>query len=202
MARILLYYAHPGHRFSHANKAMWARAHNLSGITCVDLYAEYPRFQIDVETEQERLLNHDIIIFQCPFFWYSTPALIKEWFDLVLEHGFAYGKGGDKLAGKSMMMALTAAGTEEAYTEQGYQHYPLRTFLTPIEQTARLSKMSFLPPYVLYGSLKAVPAGEIEPHAAAYARLLTALRDDTFDTSRAQDLDVLEHTNLPIRGEG
>lgn len=28
---------------------------------------------------------------QHPFYWYSTPALLKEWQDLVLEHGWAYG---------------------------------------------------------------------------------------------------------------
>ncbi|CAH8182184.1 Glutathione-regulated potassium-efflux system ancillary protein KefG [Vibrio aestuarianus] len=32
-------------------------------------------------------------------YWYSTPALLKEWQDLVLEYGFAYGQEGTALNG-------------------------------------------------------------------------------------------------------
>lgn len=199
MAKLIVYYAHPGHQVSHANKAMWEEAEKISGITLVDLYAEYPRFDIDIDTEQQRLLDHDLVLFQCPLFWYSTPSLIKEWQDLVLEHGFAYGHDGEQLQGKKLMFALTAAGPEDAYTEQGYQHYPLRTFLTPLEQTARLSKMEFIAPYVLYESLKANKTGAIEQHARGYAKLLTSIREDQFDFSLAEQLSVLTADNLPVK---
>ena len=120
---------------------MAGRAKEVDGLTFVDLYAEYPRFDINVEREQERLLAHDVIVFQFPMFWYSTPSIVKEWLDLVLEHGFAYGTGGKALAGKTMMLALTAAGPADAYAKEGYQHYPIRTFLTPLEQSARLKSI-------------------------------------------------------------
>lgn len=74
MARVILYYAHPGHRFSRANRAMWAAAEAVDGVTRVDLYAEYPRQNPDVEREQERLLTHDVIVLQFPLFWYSSPS--------------------------------------------------------------------------------------------------------------------------------
>ena len=106
------------------------------------------------------------LLMQFPLFWYATPSLLKEWIDLVLEHGFAYGHGGDRLAGKIMMLALTAGGIEEAYTPNGYQHYPLRTFLTPLEQTARLCQMRFAAPYVLHGAIKAPGDGAVPPHVA------------------------------------
>lgn len=201
MARLLVYYAHPGHRYSHVNKEMAKAAGNVTGIAFVDLYAEYPRHDIDIDKEQERLLANDVILFQCPLFWYSTPSLIKEWEDLVLEHGFAYGAGGDRLAGKTMMFALTAAGPPEAYTENGYQHYPLRTFLTPLEQTARLSKMQFAPPYVLHSSLLAPNAGEVAPHTEGYVRLLTAIRDDRYDFARADENEIVTYSTLPIMAE-
>lgn len=201
MARLIVYYAHPGHRFSQVNSEMFARAHATDGITVVDLYAEYPRHNINIEREQERLLNHDIILFQFPLFWYSSPSLIKEWEDLVLEHGFAYGSGGTQLQGKTMMLAISAAGPKDAYTPQGYQHHELRTFLTPFEQTARLCKMSFLPPYVLYGSLKAPGTGGVAPHVAGYGALLEALRDDRLDFAAAAGHDVLHNDTLPILAE-
>ena len=201
MARLLVYYAHPGHKLSNANKAMVAEARQVAGITLVDLYADYPRFEIDIDREQQRLLEHDVILFQFPLFWYSTPALIKEWEDLVLEHGWAYGKGGDKLMGKRMMLAITAAGPHDAYTERGYQHYPIRTFLAPLEQTARLCHMEFLPPYVLYASLRAPDEDRIVPHALGYRRLIEALRDDRYDFDGADGRDVVRFEDLPILQE-
>jgi putative NADPH-quinone reductase len=146
VARLIVYYAHPGKRYSHANAAMVSRAAAISEITLVDLYAQYPRFDTNIDRERQRLLDHDVILLQFPMFWYSTPSLLKEWQDLVLEHGFAYGLGGDKLKGKYMMLAVTAAGDSMAYSENGYQHYPIRTFLTPLECTATLCHMEFIAP--------------------------------------------------------
>ncbi len=198
MPDLIVYYAHPGQRFSNVNAEMWRRAQAVEGITRVDLYAEYPRFDIRIDREQQRLLDHDIILFQCPMFWYSTPSMIKEWQDLVLEHGFAYGAGGTRLAGKRMMLALTAAGPEDAYTADGYQHHHLRTFLRPLEQTATLCKMHFLPPYVLYGALKAPGAGQVEPHAEGYVRLLRGLAEGRFDEYEADRHEVLTADTLPL----
>ncbi len=199
MARLIVYYAHPGHKHSHANRDMHARAREVTGITVVDLYAEYPRFDIDVEREQQRLLEHDIVLMQFPLFWYSTPSLLKEWIDLVLEHGFAYGRGGDKLTGKCLMLAVTAAGPESAYREDGYQRYPIRTFLTPLERTAGLCHTDFLPPFVLYGSLAAQDDGRLDAHVQAYGELLEAIRDDRYDFDAAAGMDVVTAGKLPVR---
>lgn len=201
MARLIVYYSHPGHKYSHVNRHMARAAAGVEGITFVDLYFDYPRFDIDVDIEQQRLLDHDVILFQFPLFWYSTPSIVKEWQDLVLEHGFAYGAGGAELAGKQMMLAVTAAGPGEAYTDKGYQHYPIRTFLTPLEQTARLCKMRFPAPYVLYSSLKAPEEGRVDPHVDGYRQLLEAIRDDRYSFAAAGKMDVVHFDDLPIRTE-
>lgn len=198
MAKLIVYYAHPGHRHSNANRAMTAAANQVAGISRVDLYAEYPRFEINIDREQTRLVEHDVILLQFPLFWYSTPALIKEWLDLVLEHGFAYGAGGDKLRNKTLMLAVTAAGNREAYTERGYQHYPVRTFLTPLERTAKLCHMDFAAPYVLYGSLQASDEGRLATHVTGYRQLLEAIRDDRYDFASAVGSDVIDCERLPI----
>lgn len=201
MARLIVYYAHPGHKHSHVNRHMAKAASAVEGITFVDLYCDYPRFDIDVNAEQQRLLDHDVVVFQFPVFWYSTPSILKEWQDLVLEHGFAYGSGGDRLCGKRLMLAVTGAGPEEAYAHMGYQHYPLRTFLTPLEQTARLCKMRFPAPYVLYSSLRAPAEGQVEPHVAGYVAMLEAIRDDRYDFEAAEDMDVVCFDTLPVARE-
>ena len=199
MSQLIVYYAHPGHKFSHANAEMARAASQVTGITYVDLYRDYPRFDIDADVEQRRLLEHDVVLFQFPFFWYSTPSLIKEWQDLVLEHGFAYGGGGDKLEGKRLLLAITVAGPEEAYSPGGFQHYPIRDFLRPLEQTARLCGMKFSAPYVLFGSIKAPSDGRMERHVEGYQKLLCAIRDDRYDWSEADNLDVVDFDSLPIK---
>lgn len=194
--RVLVYQAHPALHFSKANTVMNEAGAAIKDITFWDLYAQYPRFSIDVSVEQQLLLDHDVIVFQCPFFWYSTPSIIKEWQDLVLEHGFAYGHGGDRLTGKRWAMGLTCGGPQMAYAHQGHNHYPLRTFLTPLEQTARLCGMRFIAPYVLYYALKAPSHGLTQPHATGWRRYLEALRDDSLDLDAADQLGVLQATNL------
>jgi putative NADPH-quinone reductase len=99
-----------------------------------------------------------------------------------------------------MMLAITAAGPAEAYTTDGYQHFPLRTFLTPLEQTARLCHMTFPAPYVLHSSLKAQGDGGIGPHAEGYGRLLTAIRDDAYDFEAAMSKTIVTHDDLPVKG--
>ena len=55
MVKVICYYAHPGQRFSRANRAMTKAAKTVDGITQVDLYAEYPRHDVDIDREQARL---------------------------------------------------------------------------------------------------------------------------------------------------
>jgi putative NADPH-quinone reductase len=181
---------------------MAAIAEAIEGISFVDLYRLYPRHNIDITKEQARLVDADVVLFQFPLFWYSTPSLIKEWEDLVLEHGFAYGAGGDRLAGKTMLLAVTAAGPEDAYATSGYQHFPLRTFLTPLEQTASLCRMRFAPPYVLFSSLKAPSSGALTSHVEGYRRLLTAIRDDAYDFEAADQMQLITSETLPVREGG
>ena len=42
-----------------------------------DEYAEYPNFSVNADTEHELLEAADRVILQFPFYWYSSPALLK-----------------------------------------------------------------------------------------------------------------------------
>ena len=90
-------------------------------MTIHDLYEVYPTLSIDVKREQALLLEHDVIVFQHPFYWYSCPAILKEWQDLVLEHGWAYGVGGTQLRGKITLNAITTGGPAHAYRPRRLQ---------------------------------------------------------------------------------
>jgi glutathione-regulated potassium-efflux system ancillary protein KefG len=189
--RILVLLAHPSLDRSEVNRPMVDAIRSLVGVTMADLYAEYPDFQIDIDREQARLLAHDVIVFQHPLYWYSTPAILKEWQDLVLEHGFAYGSDGTALHGKILFNALTAGGLEAAYRAEGYNHFTIRELLYPIEQTAMLCGMTYLPPFALFGSRTAVEEGRLEGHIADWVALLRAIGDNRMDIASAQLLPLL-----------
>jgi len=122
-------------------------------------------------------VDHDAIVFQHPFYWYSCPALLKEWIDLVLEYGFRLRAEGTQLQGKLIFSALTTGGPEPAYTHEGYNQFTMRELLAPFEQTARLCGMTWLPPFIVHGTLRLFDSAEIESHALDYVRVLSALRD-------------------------
>ncbi len=197
MRNILVLLAHPALDRSEANAALIPASRSADGVTLVDLYAEYPDFRIDIDREQQRLRDHDVVIFQHPFYWYSTPSILKEWQDLVLEHGFAYGHGGEALHGKYLMNALTAGGPEDAYQEGGYNHFTLRELLRPFEQTANLCGMHYLAPLALFHSRTAAEEGRLIPHVQLWIKLLRQLRNERLD------LDAALHaaTINPLLGE-
>ena len=188
--RILVLFAHPALEKSRVNRELIRGLDALDGVTFHDLYEAYPDFGIDVAREQELLTNHDLVVMQHPFFWYSTPAILKEWQDLVLQHGWAYGSRGTALAGKRWLSAITTGGREVAYTPEGHNRFSIRELLRPLEQTAHLCGMEFLPPFAVHGSL-GMTLDACRRHRDDYHRVLVALRDGTLDLEAALKLDRL-----------
>lgn len=185
MARVLVLLAHPVLERSRVNRRLADAVRGVPGVTIVDLYERYPAFAIDVRAEQQQLLDHDVIVFQHPFYWYSSPALLKEWMDLVLEHGWAYGTRGTALHGKLLVSAVSTGGPRSAYAPDGSNRYTMRQFLAPFDQMARLCGMRFLAPFVVHGALRLSDERELAPWAARYRTLLTALRDERLDLDAA-----------------
>jgi glutathione-regulated potassium-efflux system ancillary protein KefG len=188
--RILLLLAHPALERSRVHRALLARIAPVDGLTVHDLYEAYPGFDIDVPREQALLAENDLLVVQHPFFWYSTPALVKQWEDLVLEHGWAYGLGGTALRGKFWLHAISAGGREAAYQREGHNRYTMRELLAPLEQTARLCGMTWVPPYVIHGTHR-LDEAEIERAAVDYWTLLQRLLADEIDLSRMLDAPTL-----------
>ncbi len=186
--KVLILYAHPSQHRSEVNAPLFDAAQQIDGVTCVDLYAEYPHFNINIDSEQQRLREHDVVIFQFPLYWYSTPAILKEWQDLVLEYGFAYGSEGTELQGKTLLCVLSAGGKEEAYKAQGYNHFTIRELLAPIEQMSALTGMHYIAPLALFGSRTAIEENRIAQHIERYKTLLNALVKDTLDLKAAASL--------------
>jgi glutathione-regulated potassium-efflux system ancillary protein KefG len=175
MARILILFAHPVLEKSRVQQVLLAAAYGMPDVTVNDLYEQYPAFDIDIDREQDLLTRHDIIIWQHPFYWYSCPALLKQWMDLVLEHGWAYGHRGRALEGKKIFSVITSGGSLEAYQDSGFNKYTLREYLRPFERTAELCCTTWWPPFWVPGTHR-MQQGEMEAYGIQYYTLLTALR--------------------------
>jgi glutathione-regulated potassium-efflux system ancillary protein KefG len=155
--RILIIFTHPKYEKSINNSLLIRHIPDIPEITLHDLYEIYPDFNIDPETEKSLLAQHDIVIWQHPFYWYSAPPLMKQWIDIVLEFGWAYGPGGTALAGKVALNVITAGGQRHVYQRNGYNRFTIRELLAPFDQTATLCKMTYLPPFALHGTHRITP---------------------------------------------
>jgi glutathione-regulated potassium-efflux system ancillary protein KefG len=189
-ARVLVLFAHPSPHKSRVYSVLVRSARAVDGITVRDLYECYPDQDVQVEQEQALLLEHDVIVLQHPFFWYSVPPLLKEWIDLVLEHGWAYGSRGTRLRGKWVISAITTGGGASSYGPGSLNRFTVREFLRPIEQTMRLCRMKYLPPFLVQGTHR-MARPTIDAAAADYCRVLEALRDGRIDAEA-----VAEHERI------
>jgi glutathione-regulated potassium-efflux system ancillary protein KefG len=185
--KILILFAHPAVRKSRVNRRLAETVRGLDRVTFRDLYEIYPDLDIDAAQEQELLTNHDVVVFQHPFYWYSTPSIFKEWQDVVLEHGWAYGHEGHALEGKVLLNAVTAGGSEGSYRREGANRHTVRQLLAPIEQTAHLCRMDYLPPFVVHGT-HSMSEDDLNDAAASYRWLIEALRDGSLDWESLRDL--------------
>ena len=200
--KIEIVFAHPALEKSRVNRVLLAAARGVAGVTVHDLYEAYPDMYLDTAQEQALLIAHDIIVFHHPFYWYSTPAILKEWMDLVLTHGWAYGSTGTALRGKQMFNAITTGGGEAAYCETGHNRFTVLQFLAPMDQTAHLCGIEYLPPFVVHGT-HSLDAAQIAAHAADYARYLTALRDGRVDMDGLRRAErANENLDALLLGEG
>ena len=174
--KVLVLFAHPRLQASVVQNAMLKTIRDLDDVTVRDLYAIYPDFLIDVAREQELLLAHDLIVFQHPFYWYSSPAIIKEWQDLVLENGWAYGTGGTALNGKFLMNAISTGGNRDAYKDGGRNRFPIEDLLRPFDQTAHLCGMAYLEPFAIFLG-RHIPEADLVDRVEKYRDLIIGLRD-------------------------
>ena len=174
--RILIIFAHAMPHASRINRAMIDAARALPNVTVRDLYETYPDFHIDVAAEQALLDAADLVVFQHPIQWYSMPALMKEWLDVVLEAGYAYGEGGIALHDKAYWLCVTTGSPAAAYREGGLHNFAFEAFLPQFRQTADLCGMAWQPPLVLHGAHQ-VTQEEVAAHVARYVALLAAYPD-------------------------
>lgn len=172
--RTLVIVAHPDLAGSRVTAHLAASIGDLDGVTVRDLASLYPDRRVDAELEQRYLREHDTIVLQFPWHWYSVPGLLKEWMDQVLTRGFAYGAGGDALHGKRLQLVTSTGGPESSYSPAGHNRFTMAELLRPLEATAHLCGLDMAEPLVLHGAHGATPE-QLAAHSRRYRDLLSAV---------------------------
>jgi len=114
------------------------------------------------------LLENDVIIFQFPMYRFSSPALLKEYFDLVLEEDFSYSRS-YKLKDK-ILAICTTLGLEE----KNFEGVSIEDVLKPFELTAKYIKMSYKSPFLVYETY-VINNEDLEKKAKEYIDFLQKL---------------------------
>jgi NAD(P)H dehydrogenase (quinone) len=94
-------------------------------------------FASDVETELQKLEWCDLMIWQCPLWWFGVPAILKGWADRTLAMGRAYRP--DRrydtgvFKGKRALLSVTTGGPASAYAKDG-ANGDIDAILRPIQR--------------------------------------------------------------------
>ena len=82
----LIIAAHPSLGESVINKRWLEELHKHPDLCTIHILSEhYPDGRIDVEREHRLVESHGSLIFQFPIYWFSSPPLLKTWFDDVFD---------------------------------------------------------------------------------------------------------------------
>ena len=173
--KTLIIVAHPNLGESKINQAWTQALQAQEDVTVHVLYGVYPDGRINVKREQQLLDSHERIIFQYPLYWYSTPPLLKQWFDEVLEPGWAFGPGGEHLRSKEIGIAISTAGTAASYQPGGHNLFTIQDITKPLASLANYVSAAYLPPFVLHDA-RHVTEEQLLDSTAAYLHHLAEAR--------------------------
>lgn len=165
---ILILSAHPEiEKSSKACIAMLRIAQSIKNVKVVDIY----KTPLTVESYFEDVKNADVLVFQFPFWWGSAPAMLKSWLDTFML-GFLENPG---MKGKSLLIATTTGVAEEEYHPGGAEQFTVDEILRPYQVTAIYCGMTYLKPFVIYGTMASNAEQNIQEGIFAYKALIEKL---------------------------
>ncbi|WP_225744749.1 NAD(P)H-dependent oxidoreductase [Marinilactibacillus sp. Marseille-P9653] len=167
-------------------------------VTLHHLEKTYPDGKIDKQREQTLLKAHDKILFQFPFYWYSSPPLLKYWQDEVLEEHFAFGHRGHQLKGKEFGLVLVIGVGEKEYQTGGQEGFSISELTKPYQALARKTGMNYLKPLEIF-QFSYMTEDEKMKLLIRYQQWLTIDRPDSLRSREEwiiQELETIDHQTL------
>jgi len=194
MKKTLLILSHPNLEESKFNKALIEGIKDLENLTIRHLEEHYGSNikAFDIEKEQQLLLKHDRVIFQFPWYWYSSPAMIKAYQDEVLTYGFAYGNLGDKLHGKEFKIATTVGSPDFAYEAGGWNLNSMNELLSPFQSMCNLTGMLYTRAFKVHG-VATMNDTELEENVKVYK---DELLNESWNNGLSKYIRVINEENI------
>lgn len=117
---------------------------------------EEGRIAPDLQAEQDKLRQADLLILQFPLYWMGFPAILKGWIDRVFAHGFAFSVpdglfGNGKLSGKKALLSLTVGAGKNGFSDRGVMGDMDQVLWHLQNGIFRFTGMDVLAPHVMYG---------------------------------------------------
>lgn len=106
-------------------------------------------FDLSVADEQKLIGQADRIVLQFPLYWYSAPAILKNWLDLVITRHFAYPEAMGSLVGKELGIAVSLGSPARHFTAGASENVSISQLMVPFQALAHKLQMTFLPTFVV-----------------------------------------------------
>lgn len=146
----LVLVSHPSLASSKTHSAIVDEFASIGGVTVRyidDALGSASSF--DTTAEHSVIEAHDKIVLQFPWYWYSTPAMMKKYLDEVLAPGWAF-EGRYALEGKKLQLLITTGGAEVTYSADSDHGFTMDELVAPFKAIARFTKMVWLDPVIVY----------------------------------------------------
>lgn len=144
--KTLIIISHPNIAESTSQQFFLAGLDNREEVTIRHLERAYPEGKIDKVSECQLVREHDRLIFQFPLYWYSSPALLKEWQDQVLTEF----TGSNLLKDKEFGIVTTVGVRQIDYLAGGKVGFTLDELMRPYQAVANHFEMRYLPIFSIH----------------------------------------------------
>ncbi|GAA0358032.1 NAD(P)H-dependent oxidoreductase [Alkalibacterium iburiense] len=193
--KTLVIISHPELEESGSQQFLVQAVDDLPDVTLHHLEGRYPDGKIDVKAEQALLRQYDRILFQFPFYWYSSPPLLKKWQDDVLTEHFAFGYRGDKLNGKDFGMVLVIGLPEKDYQTGGAEGFSISELTKPFQAMAKKVGMDYVKPLTIFQFPYKTEEEKMDL-LIQYRQYLSMKNPDSLKSREEWLLKELDQTNL------
>ncbi|MFD1410540.1 NAD(P)H-dependent oxidoreductase [Lapidilactobacillus gannanensis] len=119
---------------------------NNDAVTWHDLNAIFTETGWQRETELALLKKAERIIWQFPLYWYSAPAILKQWQDAIFTGEVSQY---EFLAGKELGLVVSVGERLTSYQAGAREQFTLSEILRPYQAFAQKLDWRYLPPLVI-----------------------------------------------------
>lgn len=134
--KTLIINAHPTPEQSHTQSFFKEVIMSLSNVSYIELTKHLPTI--------EEILGYERIIFQFPVYWYSSPALLKNWLDNT------FLSDENRLKNVELGLVTIFGVSQSHYQAGGKERYTPSEMLRPFEMLANHLGMIYLPPFTVF----------------------------------------------------